>query len=51
MGELLGYDYEGMALQRLYRSADQLLKHREALEAHLFGASRSLFELAETTTL
>jgi len=51
LGELLGYDYEGMALQRLYRSADQLLKHREALEAHLFGASRSLFELAETITL
>ncbi len=51
LGELIGYDYEGMELQRLYRSADQLLKHRDALEAHLFGAAQSLFALAETITL
>jgi transposase len=51
LGELRGYDYEGMALQRLYRSADQLLQHRDALEAHLFGASKSLFGLSETVTL
>ena len=40
-----------MALQRLYRSADQLLKQRDVLEAHLWGASKSLFSLAETVTL
>lgn len=51
LGELIGYDYEGMELQRLYRSADQLLKHRDALEAHLFGAAQRLFALAETITL
>ena len=51
LGELLGYDCEGMALQRLYRSADQLLKHRDVLQAHLWGASKSLFSLAETVTL
>ena len=51
LGELIGYDYEGMQLQRLYRSADHLLKHRDALEAHLFGAAQALFGLAETITL
>lgn len=51
LGELLDYDYEGMDRQRLYRSADLLLKHRDALEAHLFGATKTLFELTETITL
>jgi transposase len=51
LGELIGYDYEGMQLQRLYRSADHLLKHRDALEAHLLGAAQTLFGLAETITL
>ena len=51
LGELIGYDYEGMQLQRLYRSADHLLKHRDALEAHLFGAAQTLFGLSETITL
>jgi len=30
LGELIGYDYEAMGLQQLYRSADALLKHRDA---------------------
>jgi len=51
LGELIGYDYEGMDLQQLYRSADNLLKHRAALETHLFGAAQSLFGFAETITL
>ena len=51
LGELIGYDYEGMDLQQLYRSADNLLKHRAALESHLFGAAQSLFGFAETITL
>lgn len=51
LGELIGTDYEGMDVQRLYRSADQLLKHRGALEAHLFGAAKTLFGFAETVTL
>ena len=51
LGELIGYDYEGMELQRLYRSADHLLKHRDALEAHLFGAAHTWFGLTETITL
>ena len=51
LGELIGYDYQGMDLQRLYRSADRLLKHRDALESHLFGAAQVLFSFAETITL
>lgn len=51
LGELLGYDYEAMDLQQLYRSGDRLLQHREALETHLFSAARQLFNLGETVTL
>ena len=51
LGELIGYDYEGMDLQQLYRSADNLLKHRDALETHIFGSARSLFDFSETITL
>lgn len=51
LGELLGYNYEGMDLQQLYRCGDRLLQHREALETHLFGAARQLFNLGETVTL
>jgi hypothetical protein len=50
LGELLEYDYEGMSLAQLYRSADQLLKHREALENYLFGAAQKLFCFQETIT-
>ncbi|MEA2818249.1 MAG: hypothetical protein QOJ86_253 [Bradyrhizobium sp.] len=51
LGELIGYDYEAMGLQQLYRSSDMLLKHRDALEAHLFGTAQSLFGFIETITL
>ena len=51
LGELLDYDYEGMSLAQLYRSADLLLKHRDALETYLFGAAQRLFGFQETITL
>jgi transposase len=51
LGELVGYDYERLDLQQLYRSGDRLLKHRDALEAHLYGAAQTLFEFEETITL
>jgi hypothetical protein len=51
LGELIGYDYEAMGLQQFYRGSDMLLKHRDALEAHLFGTAQSLFGLIETITL
>jgi transposase len=51
LSELLGYDYEGMAADRLYQASDLLWKHREALEAHLYGAEQSLFDFENTITL
>ncbi|HCZ17231.1 MAG TPA: transposase, partial [Candidatus Accumulibacter sp.] len=35
----------------LYRASDVLMKHREAIEARLFGTVRTLFGLEETITL
>jgi transposase len=51
LGELVGYDYERLELQQLYRSADRLLKHRDALETHLYGAAKALFAMEDTITL
>ena len=35
LGELIDYDFEALNLMQLYRASDQLLKHKEALEAFL----------------
>ena len=51
LGELLGYDFSTLDLNRLYRASDRLLAHRAALEAHLYQQERDLFALAETITL
>jgi transposase len=51
LGELIGYDFEGMGLDRLYQVSDQLWKHREVLEEHLYAQQVSLFGLGETITL
>lgn len=51
LGELIGYDYEGIDLQQLYRSADRLLQHRDALEHHLFKSVKDLLGFTETITL
>ena len=51
LGELIGYDFETMDLNRLYRSSDALYKHREALQDHLFAQAQSIFSLTPTVTL
>lgn len=51
LGELLHYDYDGRAADRLYQASDLLWKHREALEAHLYGAEQTLFQFEDTITL
>ncbi|MEK7075006.1 MAG: transposase, partial [Patescibacteria group bacterium] len=51
LGELIEVDFEGLSLSNLYRASDALVKHREALEEHLFGRARDLFDLKETVTL
>jgi hypothetical protein len=50
LGELL-VDFEAMSLMSLYRASDALVKHREAIEAHLFGRICDLFSLEQTVTL
>jgi transposase len=51
LGELIDYNFDNTKLTRLYRVSDQLLQHKEALEAHLYNRERSLFEFDETITL
>jgi hypothetical protein len=51
LGELLGADFEAMPQIRLYRTADLLLRHREAIEAALFGRIQDLFGLPVSVTL
>ena len=51
LGELLGFDFEAMDLNRLYRASDALYKHREALQDHLFAKAKSIFGFGETVTL
>src|SRR5438128_5487796 len=42
LGELIGFDFEAMDLNRLYRASDALYKHREALQDHLFAQAQTL---------
>jgi len=51
LGELIGYDFEGMGLDRLYQVSDLLWKHREAIETHLYSQERDLFSFSETIML
>jgi hypothetical protein len=51
LGERLDTDFETMALVRLYRVSDLLLRHRDAIEAALFARIRDLFTLPTTVTL
>jgi len=51
LGELIGCDFDQCSLDRMYRVSDRLLKHKDALEAHLFERERMLFNLDCTITL
>jgi transposase len=51
LGELLGYDFERLPLKRLYQAADQLWRHKEALEQFLFAREQELFDLDNIITL
>ncbi len=51
LGELLDVDFDSFSHMRLYRASDRLLRHRAALEEHLFSAVHTLFALATTVTL
>jgi len=51
LGELLGADFEAMALMRFYRVSDLLVRHRKAIEEALFPRIQNLFTIPETVTL
>ena len=51
LGELIDCDFNAMALSRMYRVTDVLMKHREAIERHVFERVRTLFGLEQTITL
>lgn len=51
LGELLDVDFEGLSHMRLYRASDLLMRHRAAIETHLFATVQTLFKLEETVTL
>ena len=51
LGELLDVDFEAMPPIRLYRTSDLLVRHRDTIEAALFGNIKDLFGLPVTVTL
>ena len=51
LGELLGVNFDSMPLMQLYRTSDLLVRHRDEIEAALFGRIQDLFGLPVTVTL
>ncbi len=51
LGELLEVDFETLPLMQMYRASDALMKHREAIERHLFTRAMGLFDLEPRVTL
>lgn len=51
LGELLDVDFTAMSHMQLYRASDCLMRHRSALEEHVFSSVQTLFALDETVTL
>ena len=49
--KFLGCNFEKMTAMQLYRASDVLLKHRKAIEDHLFAQALDLFGLVPTVTL
>jgi len=51
LGELIDHDFETMSLWRLYEVSDDLLKHKAALETHLYQREQDLFQSDRTLVL
>ena len=51
LGELLDFDFQTLSLMQMYRASDALMRHRQAIEAHLFTRAMGLFDLQPTVTL
>ena len=51
LGELIDADFNSLSHMSLYRASDCLMRHRAAIEEHLFSSIQTLFSLEETVTL
>ncbi|MDA3790888.1 MAG: IS1634 family transposase [Desulfobacula sp.] len=51
LGELIDYDLGKINLYKMYAISDQLLKHKESIEKHLYLQEKNLFGFQETITL
>ena len=51
LGELTGFDYGCLGLDRMYQVGDKLFKYKKAIEAHLGRQEASLFNLQRTIIL
>lgn len=51
LGDLMEADFDTISLDRLYKTADMLLKRRSEIEAHLRDKESGLFQLQETIIL
>ena len=51
LGELIDYDFNKSNLYKMYAISDQLLKHKETIEKHLYLQEKNLFGFNETITL
>jgi len=51
LGELLDVDFEALSHMSLYRGSDALMRKRDEIETHIFGAVKDLFSLDQTITL
>lgn len=51
LGELLDVDFEGVALNQLYKVSDLLIRNQEQIEQQLFARISNLFNLTTTVTL
>lgn len=51
LGELIGFDFSLVTLDRLYKASDHLLKHKKAIENHLRAVECRIFSLDEKIIL
>lgn len=51
LDDLMGTSFESLSQDRVYKAADMLLKHKEAIEAHLRNREAYLFNLKENILL
>ncbi len=51
LDELLGTDFSELSLKKFYKTADELLKHKQMIEDQLFEREKNLFSLNQVITL